>query len=302
MDDTKNTAQTSTEANVSGAVGEKNGNGSGQSLNESSSGTAALQKQSPNAGTDNASGAVTETASEADFSDNSSTDKGSEADKSKGQAAEGEKAAPKGEKSSEYARRRREAEQAKAIKEAEEKAIIQALGGINPYTEEEMKDSHDVAEFLMMQEIKKNGGDPISDFARHQKDRERREADERKKQEDEKAWYQNDKSEFVKAYPDVSLSDLIEDKMFQSFAGGKVGTVPLKEIYEGFLSFTAEYDKRANEKAAQIAANAKASPGALSSAGKANEPYFSFEQVKAMSRSEVHRNYDKIMKSMQKWG
>lgn len=280
MDNIENAAQTSTEANVSGAVGEKNGN----------------------AGADNASGAVTETASEADFSDNSSTDKGSEADKSKGQAAEGEKATPKGEKSSEYARRRREAEQAKAIKEAEEKAIIRALGGINPYTEEEMKDSHDVAEFLMMQEIKKNGGDPISDFARHQKDRERREADERKKQEDEKAWYQNDKAEFVKAYPDVSIDDLIKDKMFQSFAGGKVGTVPLKEIYEGFLSFTAEYDKRANEKAAQIAANAKASPGALSSSGASNEKYFTRDEVNAMSEKQINDNWDAIRKSMKRWG
>lgn len=277
MDETKNTAQTSGEAGASAAVG-------------------------GNAGADNASNVGTETASEADFSDNSSTDKGSEADKSKGQAAEGEKSTPKGEKSSEYARRRREAEQAKAIKEAEEKAIIRALGGINPYTEEEMKDSHDVAEFLMMQEIKKNGGDPISDFARHQKDRERREADERKKQEDEKAWYQNDKSEFVKAYPDVSLSDLIEDKMFQSFAGGKVGTVPLKEIYEGFLSFTAEYDKRANEKAAQIAANAKASPGALSSSGASNEKYFTRDEVKAMNAKQIHDNYDAIRRSMTKWG
>lgn len=277
MDNIENAAQTSGEASASSAVGEI-------------------------AGTDNVSTAVTETASEADFSDNSSTDKGSEADKSKGQAAEGEKAAPKGEKSSEYARRRREAEQAKAIKEAEEKAIIRALGGINPYTEEEMKDSHDVAEFLMMQEIKKNGGDPISDFARHQKDRERREADERKKQEDEKAWYQNDKSEFVKAYPDVSIDDLIKDKMFQSFAGGKVGTVPLKEIYEGFLSFTAEYDKRANEKAAQIAANAKASPGALSSSGASNEKYFTRDEVNAMSEKQINDNWDAIRKSMKRWG
>lgn len=276
MDNIENAAQTSTEANVSVAVGES-------------------------AGTDNTSGAVTETASEASFTDNSA-EKGSETNNSKGQAAEGEKSAPKGEKSSEYARRRREAEQAKAIKEAEEKAIIRALGGINPYTEEEMKDSHDVAEFLAMQEIKKNGGDPISDFARHQKERERREADERKKQEDEKAWYQNDKSEFVKAYPDVSLSDLIEDKMFQSFAGGKVGTVPLKEIYEGFLSFTAEYDKRANEKAAQIAANAKASPGALSSAGESNEKFFTRDEVKAMNAKQIHENYDAIRRSMTKWG
>lgn len=276
MDENKSTAQTSTDADVSGAVGS-------------------------NAGTDNTSNATSENASEVKFSDNSSADRGSNTDNSQGMAAEGEKSAPKGEKNSEYARRRREAEQAKAIKEAEEKAIIRALGGINPFTEEEMKDSHDVAEFLEMQEIKKNGGDPLSDFAKHRKERERKEAEDRKKQEDERAWYQNDKAEFVKAYPDVSLDELIEDKTFQSFAEGKVGTVPLKTIYEKFLSFTAEYDRKAKEKAARLAANAKASPGSLSSAGETNEAFFSFEQVKAMSAAEVKKNYDAIMKSKTKW-
>ena len=277
MDENKSTAQTSTDADVSGAVGS-------------------------NAVADNTtSNATSENASEVDFSDNSSANNGSNTDNSKGMAAEGEKSAPKGEKNSEYARRRREAEQAKAIKEAEEKAIIRALGGINPFTEEEMKDSHDVAEFLEMQEIKKNGGDPLSDFAKHRKERERKEAEERKKQEDERVWYQNDKAEFVNAYPDVSINELIEDKTFQSFAEGKVGTVPLKTIYEKFLSFTAEYDRKAKEKAARLAANAKASPGALSSAGESGEKFFTRDEVMLMSDKQINENYELIRKSMKKW-
>ena len=152
-----------------------------------------------------------------------------------------------------------------------------------------------------MQEIKKNGGDPISDFAKHKKERERREADERKKQEDEKEWYRTDREAFEQAYPDVSLTDLIEDKTFQSFAEGKVGTVPLKDIYEKFLSFTAEYEKKAQSKAAQMVANAKASPGALSSAGESGEKFFTRDEINAMSEKQINENWDAIRKSMKRW-
>ena len=111
-----------------------------------------------------------------------------------------------------------------------------------------------------------------------------------------------DLDELRSAYPDVNINALIADESFSDYADGKLGRMPLKNVYEGFLGFVDRNKRDAVNRAAQMVANAKASPGALSSAGKANEPYFSFEQVKAMSRSEVHRNYDKIMKSMQKWG
>lgn len=301
MDDTKNTAQTSGEASASAAVGEKYGNGSSRSLNESSSVTAALQKQSSIAGTDKVSSAAAETASEANFSDNTSADKGSEAKISKGQAAEGEKSAPKGEKSSEYARRRREAEQAKAIKEAEEKAIIRALGGINPFTEEEMKDSHDVAEFLEMQEIKKNGGDPLSDFAKHRKEREREAAAKKAREQDANERMQKDLSELTDAYPDVSINELIKDEAFYDYADGKLGRKSLKQVYEGYLGFVDRQRRLAENKAAHTLANAKASPGALSSAGESSEKRFTRDEVKAMNAKQVHDNYDAIRRSMTKW-
>ncbi|MBR2474169.1 MAG: hypothetical protein IKB51_03975 [Clostridia bacterium] len=276
MDETKNTAQTSGEANASAAVGEI-------------------------AGTDNVSSAGTETASEANFSDNTSADKGSEAKISKGQAAEGEKSAPKGEKSSEYARRRREAEQAKAIKEAEEKAIIRALGGINPFTEEEMKDSHDVAEFLEMQEIKKNGGDPLSDFAKHRKEREREAAAEKAREQDANERMQKDLSELTDAYPDVNIDELVKDEAFNDYADGKLGRKSLKQVYEGYLGFVDRQRRLAENKAAQTLANAKASPGALSSAGESSEKHFTRDEVKAMNAKQIHENYDAIRRSMTKW-
>lgn len=214
------------------------------------------------------------------------------------------KSADKGndrERNAEYARRRREAERQKELKEAREKAIIDALGGINPFTEEEMKDSHDVEEFLTMQEIKKNGGDPVADFAKKQKERGREAAQKQAEAEEKTAWYRNDKADFVAAYPDVNLEELIGNESFQDYADGKVGVKPLKSIYEGFLRFNANAEKGAKASAAQALANSKASPGALSTSGSSEDGYFTREQVKAMSQAEVSRNYEKIKKSMKRW-
>ena len=275
MDENKNPAQTSGEAGASAAVGD-------------------------NAGADKASNVGTETASDASFTDDSAQ-KGADVDGKGAADPDTSKSAPKGEKSSEFARRRREAEQAKAIKEAEEKAIIRALDGINPYTEEEMKDSHDVAEFLEMQEIKKNGGDPLSDFAKHRKERERKAAEEKAREQAASEQMNRDLSDFSASYPDVNIDELIKDEAFNDYADGKIGRKTLKQIYEGYLGFVDRQRRAAESKAAQTLANAKASPGALSSAGESNEKFFSFEQVKNMSPAEVKKNYDAIMKSKQKW-
>lgn len=66
-------------------------------------------------------------------------------------------------------------------------------------------------------------------------------------------------------HPEVDINTLIQDKQFQTFASGKVGTLPLSEIYEGYAELVAEFEKKSKQKAAQILANRKASPGALSS-------------------------------------
>jgi hypothetical protein len=48
-------------------------------------------------------------------------------------------------------------------------------------------------------------------------------------------------------------------------------------------------------------ANQKATPGALSSPKSSDNSYFTREQVKGMSKEEIHKNYDKIRASMTKW-
>ncbi|MBQ9760137.1 MAG: hypothetical protein IJW16_02180 [Clostridia bacterium] len=216
-------------------------------------------------------------------------------------AAEGDKPTQKDVKSSENAQRRREAEQQKAIREARVQATIEALKGINPYTEKPMKDSDDVEEFLAMREIEKRGGDPVGDFSEYHKNRERDRRAQEQKAEEDREWFQNDREAFIKAHPDVNFEELIRDEHFALFVEGKLGKRPLSELYESYQGYGAEHEKRARERAAQTLANAKASPGSLTGAGSAENVFFTREQVRAMSREEIHKNYDKIMASMKKW-
>lgn len=201
----------------------------------------------------------------------------------------------------ENAFRRREAERrARELEAARVNAIIEAVGE-NPFTHEEIKDAEDVAEYLAMKEIHKNGGDPIQDYAKHQKARLRETKAAEAEAEKQNEWYRNDREDFVKKYPDVDLPRLIADKSFAEYADGKVGRKPLAEIYEGYERLVRSADKKAENKAAQALANSKASPGALSGGGAPENDFFTREQVKAMSREEVRKNYDKITESMKKW-
>lgn len=205
------------------------------------------------------------------------------------------------EQNSENARRRREAERKAEIAAVREQTIIETLGGKNPYTNEEMKDHADVEEYLNMREIEKNGGDPLSDYSKFQKKKEREKAEKENKDTEEKEWYSSDKEAFVAKYPEVDLDNLIKDTSFQKYADGKVGKFPLSEIYEGYMDVVTEYEKKAKQIAKQMLANQKASPGSLSSTNPTDNGFYTKEQVQRMSQAEVHANYDKIRASMSKW-
>jgi hypothetical protein len=188
-----------------------------------------------------------------------------------------------------------------AKQSARDAAIIEALGGKNPYTNEEMKDSTDVREFLTMRDIEKKGGDPLTDFAKHVKEKERQaEADAQKKAADAE-WYTKDYDAFVEKHPDVDVAKLIADPVFQKYTEGRVGQLPLSTMYESFLEITGSLEKRAEDKAKQTLANKRSSPGALSGASPSGSGFFTREQVQRMSQKEVHENYDKIRASMSKW-
>ena len=97
--------------------------------------------------------------------------------------------------------------------------------------------------------------------------------------------------DFVSLFPEIPIEE-IPDTVWESVKQG----APLAASY-------ALYEKRMVAEAKRIAEinakNARKSPGA---AGKdtAGE-YFSPEDVRRMSRAEVHANYSKIKDSMKKW-
>ena len=228
------------------------------------------------------------------FDDSNDSDKGSEEKGAK-------KEAQTKEQNAENARRRRDAEREKEKRKLRNDTIIDTLGGKNPYTGEDMTDDLDVEEYLIMKEIEKNGGDPVSDYqkVRKQKDREAvAKADQATKSAE---WYRSDREAFAKAYPDVNLSDLIADEDFREWSEGKIGQKPLSEIYRGFIGFKSKFEERAKDIAAQKLANKNASPGSLHNTNPAESDFFTADQVRAMTPEEVHKNYDKIRKSMEKW-
>lgn len=201
----------------------------------------------------------------------------------------------------EYARKRREAERQRELTDTRNTAIIEALDGKNPYTGGEMKDADDVAEFLIMREIEKKGGDPVSDYSGHLKERQR---DQRQREQEEatrREWYTKDRADFTAKYPDADLNALIEDETFRDYARGKVGEMPLASIYEGFLRLTSQIEDSAKRHAAQMVANGKASPGALSAPAQVESDFFTRDQVKAMTPAQIDANYDKIRRSIPKW-
>ena len=215
---------------------------------------------------------------------------------------EGKQAQSK-ETNAEFARKRREQERQSELNELRNKTIIDTLGGKNPYTGEAMTDAADVEEYLTMREIEKKGGDPVTDYAGHVKAQSRAKREQERTEAERREWYDKDRADFLAKYPDADLNALIESEDFADYSRGKVGEMPLAEIYEGYLKMTARIEDAANRKAAQAAANAKASPGALASPAAVESDFVSAEQVRAKRNDPkwIAANYEKIRKSMPKW-
>lgn len=231
---------------------------------------------------------------EVEFTDTSNKDEGTESKKE-------EKPKQTKEQNSKFAERRREEERKAEADKTRVATIIEVLNGKNPYTNEEMTDKEDVEVYLAMKEIEKQGGDPIKDYFKHSKQRRIAEEETKSKEQERKEWFANDKANFVAKHPEVNLNELVDNKEFALFAKGKVGNLPMTEIYEDYLGFVGKSTEKATDKAAQMLANSQATPGALKSSVETENNYFTREQVKNMSQKQVEENYDKIRESMKTW-
>ncbi len=187
------------------------------------------------------------------------------------------KQAQSDEENSKYrqARIKAEREAEKKIEQARKEAYEQGLqqgkvqsyiGKQNPYTGETIKDDLDVQEYLDMYQLDTTGKDPISGYRELQKQKAREEAEKKIKADEEakqKQWYEDDTKDFVEKYSTEKLQELTKDEDFNLFANGKVGKVPLAQIYEDYQKLIGKYEKKSVETAKQIVANNNATPGAL---------------------------------------
>ena len=173
------------------------------------------------------------------------------------------------------ARIKAEREAEKKIEQARKEAYEQGLqqgkvqsyiGKQNPYTGKEIKDNYDVQEYLDMYELDSKGEDPIDGYRELQKQKARDEAERKIKADEEakqKQWYEDDTKDFVEKYSAEKLQELTKDEDFNLFANGKVGKVPLAQIYGDYQKLIGKYEKKSVQTAKQIVANNTATPGAI---------------------------------------
>ena len=173
------------------------------------------------------------------------------------------------------ARKQAEEEAKKKIEQARKEAYEQGLkqgkvqtyiGKQNPYTGETIKDEYDVQEYLAMYELDSKGKDPISGYRELQKQKYREEAEKKVKldeEEKQKKWYADDTKDFLDKYSQEKLQELSKDEDFNLFASGKIGKVPLANIYEDYQKLISKYQKKSVETAKQIVANNTTTPGAI---------------------------------------
>lgn len=172
----------------------------------------------------------------------------------------------KTEENARAAQLRRERERKEIEERAYQKGIVDSVGGVNPYNNQKIEDEADIQEFLVMREIEKSGGDPISDYPSYMKKKAREQAQkaaEEAKAQEQKGWFQKDFKEFLETHPDLDFESLQKDEAFQLFAEGKIGNQSLTKIYDDFIKVAGKYEAKAEKTAQKLFAKAKASPGSL---------------------------------------
>ena len=107
--------------------------------------------------------------------------------------------------------------------------------------------------------------------------------------------------EFTLLYPDLDPKELLNDGDFAVFAEGKLDKEPLSSVYKKYTSLTERIIVREKEKFADILANKLSAVGSLANSNPSDETFFTRDQVKAMSKAEITKNYEKIRKSQEKW-
>ena len=87
----------------------------------------------------------------------------------------------------------------------------------------------------------------------------------------------------------VNATEVLGNKNFQAFAARYRADVPITEIYTDFKKVNGEMPR------------APKSTGSVKGSGRTNDLFFTKDQVAAMSRDEIRKNFDAIERSRKKW-
>lgn len=188
------------------------------------------------------------------------------------------------EENSKYAqaRRKAEAEMEAKVKEAYQKGRMESfIGKLNPYTNTLINDETDIQVYENMYALDKQGKDPVADYASYVADKQRQELKEKQEKEKLQQEAENDIAEFTEKYPDVNLSELLENETFKDYIEGK--RKPLTTLYENYKKMENSFRNKAVDVAKQTIANSQATPGSLNSGAEVNVDY------STMSDSEFER-------------
>ena len=212
------------------------------------------------------------------------------------------------EENSVFARQRREKEEAERLAKAKEEARIQAvietLGGINPYTQERMVDAEDVNEYLLMKKIDAQGEDPLEKYPTALKNQKRELEKQEQVAKEEQAKAKKDIEDFMEKYPNVSLQDLEQDEAFNDYVDGKLGKKSLSDLYTSYLNFAdsvaKKQQKEQKEKEIIQQAQKNTAVGSVTAPTPTDDDTYTFEELQKMTPSEMEKNWKKVQRSKQK--
>lgn len=109
-------------------------------------------------------------------------------------------------------------------------------------------------------------------------------------------WYRQDSAAFDSAYPTLDKDALFADEDFLSYAEGKVGEVPLAEVYDGYLRLK----KSLADKARTQVARANAAGSLRQAASDGEQEYYTLGEMQAMSPKYIEEHWDKVQKSLKR--
>lgn len=211
---------------------------------------------------------------ELEFTDTQVDESKNESEETPKEEEKEEKKEQSKEENSKYAqaRRKAEAETQKKVDEAYKKGRLEAFAGkLNPYTQTVINDETDIQVYQNMYELEKAGKDPVADYANYIADKQRQELKEQAEKQKLKDEAEKDIADFTEKYPDVNLSELLEDETFKDYMEGK--RKPLITIYENYQKMQTAFRNKGVEVAKQTIANSQATPGSLNSGAEVNTDY-----------------------------